>query len=161
MIGFIAKARLFFWNNLFYFNKESLARLWYQAFLFRRNPGFLYKNIALTTRQFHSHSLLRSFEYYAPYYLERFLETNEGVLVTSIKPSIYPTYQYVFPKAMLNVSLHNKEYRVVLFKFLHSMLHFWQLANKGFDYTMQFIIITRPYLFLRCYNVYYFKIYNF
>ena len=61
----------------------------------------------------------------------------------------------------LGISLHNKHYRVAMFKFLNLLLVNWQLWNKVYNYELRFIIITEPFLLLRFYNNYYFKIHNY
>ena len=68
--------------------------------------------------------------------------------------------QYFTNVVMSNISLHNKYYRTVLVKFLQILLVNWQLWKKTYNISFQYIIINRNYHLLRCYNKYYFKVYN-
>ena len=83
-----------------------------------------------------------------------------------LNPFLLPTSnsllynQYFTPVVMSNISLHNKYYRNVLMKFLQLLLVNWQLWKKTYNISFQYIILNKNYYLLRCYNKYYFKVYN-
>lgn len=68
--------------------------------------------------------------------------------------------QYFTSVVMSNISLHNKYYRTVLIKFMQLLLVNWQLWKKTYNISFQYVIINRNYHLMRCYNKYFFKMYN-
>lgn len=68
--------------------------------------------------------------------------------------------QYFTSVVVSNISLHNKYYRTVLMKFLQLLLVNWQLWKKTYQISFQYIIINRNFHLMRCYNKYFFKMYN-
>jgi hypothetical protein len=69
--------------------------------------------------------------------------------------------QYNTPTRISHVAFQKKTMRQVVFKFLHFLLLNWDVWPRFFKFGLNFTILTRSYLLLRCYNRYYFRALNF
>ena len=69
--------------------------------------------------------------------------------------------QYFLTNTISNISLHNKHYRTVMLKFMSLILSNWQSWNRHFKISFKFVLGSKNFFFLRFYNCYFFKIYNF
>jgi len=68
--------------------------------------------------------------------------------------------QNYLPLTLSNISLHNKPYRNVMFRYLLLVLTNWQHWNRNLRLTLRYLIGSNELQMLYFYNMYIFKIYN-
>lgn len=68
--------------------------------------------------------------------------------------------QMYTPFLISNISLHKKPFRTVVFKFLQTLLLFWQPWTRNHVFTLKFFIGIDEVFLLYFYNMYIFKVYH-
>lgn len=133
----------------------DLFNLFYNAGLYR-----VFKRLVGRWRALLGSNYTQSLEYWT--FQIGLLSIDDRVENSYLLPTNHKLFfnQYFTNVVVSNISLHNKYYRTVLIKFLQILLVNWQLWKKTYNISFQYVILNRNYYLLRCYNKYYFKVYN-
>jgi len=157
----LIKSNFLFWGNQWTsINNHFLLKAWQHQFFTKGLSKQLFV-VSKAPKVFHSHNLLKSLQYWIAIEGCAFVSNNFNHRDPTPATSNLIAVQYTKPITVSNISLHNKNYRKVLFKFLHSLLINGTFITRFYRNTTNFTVITHHYSLLRFYNYYYFKIYNF